>query len=661
MIIFGLALIGALIVVVIMGAARLLLGQRTGKLDTRALVSWLGVLFVLNFLFDVVILYLSQPPLAGPFGGWQWVMGPLILSGILSLFLNGVLTGQRAGQRVADMLGQFSNLSGGQFGQARGRRPVVDTAPPGLRTLMADGAGAAGVIAIVVAILVWVVISPIITVATTWFDPNAKALAAIPQVTTMTTNQGLPPTNVNHIVLVTQGVAFFKGQQVLGQSGQNLGSTFHIEESELTLQSVAKHLYWVAPLVYNNIWANLGNYDTPGLVVVDAENPDALAQLRQSSQSGAKYHLHYVPDALFNQDLVRHVYLSGYTSGDLQDPTLEVDDNWNPYFTISLMRPSRGFTGETLIKVLLVDPQSGNITTYAPDKVPTWVDRVIPASVVSDYLGWWGLYHNAPWFDPAGTGQQQPAGDPELVYNDVDQPVWLEPMTSSSSNDNSSTGIMLFDTKKNAAQFYPLSGLGVGDNVKNTFAHSPGNIRNYDVGSVQLYEIYGVPTWVGIFTQSTGQGDSFQAIGLVAASSLNGSDVQFASSLNQGLAQYQQWLASHNQSSASSPGGAPTSVTFTGKVVRVAPVPQSNTTEYYLWIEGQSRIFEAPLSLSSLLPLVQPGDIVSGTYVPPVAATSTAPIVLSTFTDTSIQLATPTASQSPTPALTPQVTATPGS
>jgi hypothetical protein len=639
MVIVGLALIATLIVLIIMGAARLFLGRKKPT-DWRAFASWLGALFVINFILDLLILYFSMPTFAGPYGGWEWIMGPLLISGIASIVFNGVV----AGQRFAEMISSAANRYG-----LRGDR-VVDINPPRLRTLMASGGGGAGVIAIVVAILVTLVISPIITVATTWFDPNAKALAAIPHVTTMPIKQSLPPTDVNHIVLVPQAVAFFKGQQVLGQNGQNLGSTYHIEQNELTLQSVQHHLYWIAPLVYNNIWANIGNYSTPALVVVDAESPEAQAQLRTG------YHLHYVPDALFNQDLLRHVYLSGYTNGDLADPTLEVDDNWHPYFTISLMQPSRGFTGEVVHQVLLVDPQNGDITPYNPLDVPSWVDRVIPSSVVSDYLGWWGLYKHAPWFDPAGTGQQDTASDPELVYNNVDQPVWLVPMTSSSGNDSSSTGVFLFDTKQNAAQFYPLAGLGVGDNVTSILQRNPTNIRNYDVSSVQLYEIYGVPTWVGVFTQSTSQGDTFQAVGLVAANHLNGGDVQMAPSLNQALVQYQQWLASNNLSSASNPGGGPTQVTFTGKVVRVAPITQGNNTFYYLWIEGQSHIFEAPLSLSPLLPLVQPGDTVTGTYVAPTGSgTQAQVIVLNSFNDTSIQLATPT----PAPSGTPQPTPTP--
>jgi hypothetical protein len=624
MIIVALALLGALIVTAILVAARLLLSRQKADF-THGVLPWAGVLFGLNFVFDLIVFYFAMPALAGPYGGWQWLLWPLLLSGILCLALGGAL----AGQRMVDRLARNAPLP---------FRRVVTADSPGWRTLMADGAGAAGMVAIVLALFVGLVANSVIVIATTWFDPNAKALAAIPNVQ-MSSNP-LPATNVQHIVLVTQDIAVYRGGQVLAESGQNLGSLYHLEPDQYTLQSVAGHLYWIAPLVYNNVFANLGNYTTPGYVVVDAENPDAPPQLRTG------YHLHYVPNALFNQDLIRHVYLSGYTYGDLVDPTLEVRDDWRPFYTISLMQPSRGFTGETLKQVLLVDPQTGGIQAFAPADVPAWVDRVIPSSVVSDYLGWWGQYHFAPWFNPSGAGQQVQAGAPELVYNDVDQPVWLVPMTSSSAQDSSSTGVILFDTKKNAATFYPLAGLGVGSNVTTAFSSTQANIRGYDVSTPQLYSIFGRPTWVAIYSQSAGTGATFQAVGLLAADDLNGANVQYAPSRDQALALYSQWLAGHPKGGIGTTGSpGTTTTTMSGKVIRVAPTTVSGNTVYYLWVSGQSHIFTATAAISSILPLVQPGDDVSGTYL----ETGQQVESLTTFTDNSIVLPTPVPSPAPTP------------
>ncbi len=606
MIIFLLALIGTLIVMAVLTLGVLWFGRREA-LDKRRFLGWFLRYSIFNYLFCLFILYFSQPALTGPFWGWQWVLWPLLVSSLGNLFaLPGVALA----------------LLESRVSSSRRRTISVNSSRSKV---------AAGIFGLTFVGVVGVVVTFLISIFTTWFDGNAKALAAIPHVKIEQSSQ-LPPTDASHIVLVSQSVAAYKGQQVLGSTGQNLGSAYNLDQSSYTLQSIKHHLWYVAPLSYNNVFVNLTNPVTPGFVMVDAENPQQSAILH--TEDWAK--IAYLPGALLNQDLLRHVYLSGYTYGNLVDPTVELDDNLHPYWTISLMLPSRGYTGDVLSEVLLVDAHTGEIKKYKPQNIPSWVDRVMPASTVMQYLQWWGLYHSAPWFNPSGLGQQQPASTPQLLYNTIDQPVWLVPMTSTSANDNSSTGMFLFDTHTNSAKFYPqMAGLGIGDNLTSTFRSTRANIRGYDVASVQLYQIFNTPTWVAIYVQSTSSGDIYQAVGLVDARQLNGGNVQFEADLPTALSDYQQWLIQQGNSATS--GGTTNKVqTVTGKVLRVSSVQQGNNTIFYLQIEGQHVIFTANLQLSPKLPLVREGDTVTGTYT----GTGGTVINLASFDDTSIDLGT---------------------
>src|SRR5260221_14510876 len=236
----------------------------------------------------------------------------------------------------------------------------------------------------------------------------------------------------------------------------------------------------------------------------------------------------------------------------------------------------------------------------------------MPAEVVTQYLQWWGLYHAAPWFDPSGMGQQSPASNPELLYNNVDQPVWLVPMTSSSSNDNSSTGVFLFDTHKNEAHFYPLAaGLGIGSNVQNTFQSTRANILRYNVDSFQLYEICGQPTWVAIYSS----GGIYQDVGMLAARNLNGGNVQFEPSLSNALVDYKLWLAQNNISNdCGATPGVGTQQTVTGKVSRISAVQQGGKNIFYIQIEREHVNFFANFWLLTQIHLVRPADNVTRTY-----------------------------------------------
>ncbi len=635
MIILLLALIGAIIIMAILTIGRLGFGRRE-VFVSRKFTRWFVGYFVFNFILCLAIIYLSEPALTGPFGGWQWILWPLAISSIANLF-----------SFARPMLGTLEDISAA----SQGRRSTQGSSIS-LPANASRGAIAAGIFGLIFAAAIGIVVAGLIVIFTTWFDSNAKVLAAIPKITVEKPTTPLIPTDPNHIVLVSQSVAAFKGQQILGSNGQNLGSSYNLDPNSYTLQSINHHLYYVVPLSYNNIFINLSNSSTPGFVIVDAENPQAIPTLR----TGPGDSIAYLPGAILNQDLLRHVYLSGYTYGRLVDPTLELDDSFHPYWTISLMQPTRGYTGDVLSEVLIVDAHTGDIKDYKPQNVPIWVDRVMPSETVTQYLMWWGLYHAAPWFNPSGAGQQSPATDPQLLYNNADQPVWLVPMTSSSSNDNSSTGVFLFDTHKNEAHFYPLAaGLGIGSNVQNTFQSTRANILRYNVDSFQLYQICGQPTWVAIYSS----GGIFQDVGVLAARNLNGGNVQFEPSLSRALDDYKLWLAQNNISNSC--GVTPTGGTqqaVTGKVLRISSVQLNGNTIYYIQISGQNVIFTANLNLSPKLPLVQPGDTVTITYFN-ASVQAGQPVDLKTFDDLSIKLGgTPTATPSPVTG-TPTVTPTP--
>jgi hypothetical protein len=150
-------------------------------------------------------------------------------------------------------------------------------------------------------------------------------------------------------------------------------------------------------------------------------------------------------------------------------------------------------------------------------------------------------------------------------------------------------------------------------------------------------------------------------VGILYAKLLNGSNVQFETTLSQALADYKLWLSQQgitNSCASTTVGGTQQSVS--GKVLRISSVQQSGNTIYYIQISGQNAIFTANLGLSPKLPLVQPGDTVIGTYVSG-SAQSGQTVDLKTFDDLSIKLggistptpgagtpvATPTASPSP--------------
>lgn len=597
------------------------------KTITKAL-PWLALGFVFDFVLNLAIVFFFTPPLIGPFGGYEWVWLTVVVNLIVVILAY----------------------------LAEGENQEIGTHH------LAAAIGSA--VLLIVAVVAWI----IVTMATTWGDGNTKALANYPNIT-VSEKATLPETDPAHIVMVPVEVARFRGGQVLGGSGGNLGSIYNADH--YNLQSVAGHLYWVAPLVYNNVWANLGSYELPGVVVVDAEDPNGEARLRLD------YKLRYVPGAIWDQELSRHIYLSGYQGYRLVDPTLEMDDDWRPHFTLDLSTYVQGFTGIKVEKMAVIDSMTGKIEAYDLDKAPAWVDRIVPGDAAQGYIDWWGLWNSAPWINFSGQGQQMSADDiPDIAYSRADQsPVWQFVMTSTSQKDKSSTGVILFDTRLNKGTFYPLAGVAVGSDVVHAFESTTANIKKFPVKQVILHNIYGEPTWVASYVSPFDEKDqtrgAFQAFGLLNARTVQGSDVIFASNKQDALREYQRWIANHG-SNAVNPTDINTTKEVVGHVVRIASEVQAGNTVYSLIIKDEkgelvNRIFTAPSTVSEKLPFTKEGDQVAIRYhdvnqrttamtefnnldlpVYPVNPTSGAPVV-----PANVATLTPTPKPAPKPTATP--------
>jgi len=84
---------------------------------------------------------------------------------------------------------------------------------------------------------------------------------------------------------------------VVGQ----LGAYYRV--GTYNVQADKGKLVWVAPLDFQGLVQWLVRRTSPGVVIVDAENPDTPAELRQRTP------LRYIPSAFLNDNLSRHVWL----------------------------------------------------------------------------------------------------------------------------------------------------------------------------------------------------------------------------------------------------------------------------------------------------------------------------------------------------------------
>lgn len=448
-----------------------------------------------------------------------------------------------------------------------------------------------------------------------WGDDNIKRWAGLANVRVESEEATLPPTNPDRVQMVTQGIAHFRGQQAITRGGAELSSFYKVRQEDWTKVAVKGRSYWVAPLVPASDWMQfVGSVeDSPGFISVDAEDPNGEVKVRLG------HTIKVFPNGYWMRNLERFVYFNGYRDGILDDPTLEVDDEWQPYYTMTYTHPEFVIGGQVMSKMLVVNANTGVITAYDPNKGPEWIERVMSDELVKAYSAWWGHYahEKVVWLNGLRNGgryEQEPA-DMDFVFNESDQSVWSLPMTSTKSSDAASTGVLYYSTRSNEAVFYPgLKGIGVGSSVEQAFFNAPDNkAEKYEVKQIQLYSINGEPTYVGIYVQSQGEhGESFAGIGFLHARKINGANVIMARTKPLALSRYVNWLASGGANDAEISRTAETSAPIEGVVFRIG---KESEDTYRFKLVGDEHTYTVTTVTYGDLSMVEPGDKVSVTFV----------------------------------------------
>ena len=269
--------------------------------------------------------------------------------------------------------------------------------------------------------------------------------------------QDIEPIDAKHIRLVPEATAIALAKTSLNQnatsaSQTSVGSQYNVDDKHCTLQKVNDKLVYVIPLDHRSYSTYSSVVSIPGYIIVDAENPSAKAIYEN------KYQMKYSPESYFEHNLERHLYTHGFAHKILMDYSFELDDNYKPHWVVTICTPSIGYSGLTVEGVAIVDPLTGDIDFKLVKDVPSWVDRVYPEDVISDYLSYFGKYNNGWWNEIwAGLNLKKPE-DITLNYGADGKCYYVTPMTSANDKDASMTDLMYTDTRTGATKRYIVSG-----------------------------------------------------------------------------------------------------------------------------------------------------------------------------------------------------------
>ena len=415
-----------------------------------------------------------------------------------------------------------------------------------------------------------------------------------------TVSSGLAPSaELAHVRVVPEEAALFSGNKVLGQ----LGAYYRV--GQYNVQAENGRLVWVAPLDFQGPVQWLARRASPGVIVVSGENPDAPAELRQRAP------LRYIPSALLNENIERHVYLR-YGTEAILETTLQLDTAGDPKYLCTLGRPTIGWSGGRVTAVVIVDPSTGAMERVPRERfgdLPSWVSRVYPPDLILAYNDWFGRYVHG-WWNAQITRRDVHLPARDEVFGMLVEPsrfVWFVDHTSPSATDDSMTGFTYTDSRTGAMTYYTSSGGQFNSSAAERSVAANPIVRQARLIPTQpiLYNVFGQNTWVVPVVSDNGK---YQTLGLVQAAGghVVVGDTAAPSPAAAAFAEYRSYLGDRTAATAE------TEVRVTGTIDRFA----DSGGRIYFTLRERRGIFTAPDTGDPNVVLARPGDRVRVSAIP---------------------------------------------
>jgi len=428
----------------------------------------------------------------------------------------------------------------------------------------------------------------------------------------------LPASSTDHMVVVSPDIATTKASQAMatGIAGQRNYSTYLLL-GPATLQYVDGRMWYVFPLEFDGAGnkARL-NAIEPGYIMVSAEDPNAVPV----EHYDGPYSMIVSLGGGQGSEPARWAYSHGYSGYLLDDPTLEINDQGLPYYTVTLLSPRLGWTFFAPAGVLVINAHTGQITRYALGDVPSWVDRVYSQQVAMTIANWYGEYSQSGFqgIGSSNANRFQVSGQPVMVYTGAGHPVWRMLLTSYNS-DNSVSKIVEMNAATGAMTIYtPQQPMGIEGTVTQAFDNASGNgaslvkADHYQAVDLTLHVIYGHLTWVATY-EPEGSSPSFVGIGLVDAYEATANNVVFGNSKSAALQNYLAQLATEGTANGTAPEQGGQYQTITGKIAAIGWDITGGQKYWYISLVGQPKqVYVGTVaSVGPALVLAQPGDPVT--------------------------------------------------
>ena len=317
---------------------------------------------------------------------------------------------------------------------------------------------------------------------------NAKGYASVIEVTVADFATDMKETGeVTNIALMDGESAKIIGNRTLGNLSEVV-SQYEISGvyTQINYQYSPKK---VANLEYADFFKWFANMDkgVPGYVMVDPVNNTAeYVELEKP--------LRYVESGYFGDDLMRKVRFAYPTKIFDDFISFEVDDEGNPFYIISCLKPKVfPFGAMDVSEVIIFDPCTGESEIYDVADVPAWVDAVYSGGLAEQKYNWHGTLSGGFINSIIGNKDCKRTTD-DYGYITIGDDVWYFTGVTSISSDESNIGFIISNARTGEYKFYPV----IGAEEYSAMGAAEGEVqeKGYDASFPALVNIAGEPTYI---------------------------------------------------------------------------------------------------------------------------------------------------------------------
>ena len=264
----------------------------------------------------------------------------------------------------------------------------------------------------------------------------------------------IQPVSFDEIPMLDEASASVLGDRKLGELS-DMVSQFGVS-SDYTQINYQGRPVRVASLEYGDFfkWFLNTKEGLPAYITVDMVTQEAnVVRLSDLGLDGMRYS----PSEFFNRDLNRFLRFR-YPTYMFSSAHLEIDEEGQPWWVCPRETRTIGlFGGADIIGAVLLNASTGEHAYYDVKDIPTWVDRVYTASLITQQYDYYGTYVNG--FINSLLGQKNVTVTTEnFNYLAMDDDVYMYTGITSASSDQSNIGFLLSNQRTKETTYYPAPG-----------------------------------------------------------------------------------------------------------------------------------------------------------------------------------------------------------